>query len=250
MGRIAAYLGPATRIAQVVEGGSTSLAQQSMEHPDGFGAAWYTADDETPLLVRNTGPLGGQGHLLEPLRKYEAECVVASIERSDHPPAALSDCQPFRYENMLFVHDGNLDRFEETYARELRQGLSDRTYPLCRGNDPSELLFLNWVDALGVQRGPDAMATALETMVNGVQDVANRTGAGASFGVVVTDGTCLITLRTATHGSPPELYTIVAGGDAPLPMSGRVVASEPLFSGSWTALDPHSLVIFTVENED
>jgi predicted glutamine amidotransferase len=252
MGRLAAYLGPATKIAQVIEVGSTSLSLQSAAFPDGFGVAWYPLgdDDESPIVMRHLQPLATQGHLLEPARRYPAECVIASIGRAPIPPAEISACQPFRFENLLFAHDGEIQRFDEVYARALRERLSDLAYPLVRSHDPSELLFATWLDALGVQRGPDAMATALEQMVSSIQELAQRYDAPASFGCVVSDGTCLITLRTATHGSPPPLYTIVAGEEAPVPASGRVVASEPLFNGSWTALDPHSLVIFTVEPTD
>jgi glutamine amidotransferase len=249
MGRLAAYLGPATKISQVIEVGSTSLSLQSQAYPDGFGIAWYPVgdDDESPLLIRQTQPLATQGHLLEVTRRYPAECVIASIAKTANPPAEVSGCQPYRFENMLFAHQGEIERFDEVYARALRERLSDLVYPLVKSHDPSELLFATWLDALGVQRGPDAMATALEQMVSTVQELAGRYDAPVSFGCIVTDGTCLITLRTATHGAPPALYTIVASEDAPVPATGRVIASEPLFNGQWTALDPHSLVIFTVE---
>jgi predicted glutamine amidotransferase len=250
MGRLAAYLGPATKIAQVIEAGSTSLSLQSAAFPDGFGVAWYPEDDEdddSPVLVRHLQPLATQGHLLEPMRRYPSACVMAAIGRRMNQPAEIASCQPFRFENLLFAHDGELDRFDEVYARPLHERLSNRTYGLVKSHDPSELLFATWLDALGVQRGPEALATALEQMVSTIQDLAQRYDAPASFGCVVTDGTCLITLRTATHGAPPPLYTIVAGDSSPLPNAARVVASEPLFNGSWAALDPHSLVIFTVE---
>lgn len=249
MGRLAAYLGPKTKIAHVVEGGATSLFEQAADHTDGFGIAWYPADedDDAPIVLRSAAPLSASAHLLEAPRRYTSECVVASAVRSGD--AGLSGCQPFRHEDLLFAHDGTLERFDEIFARNLRQGLSDRTYSVPRSADPSEHLFAVWLDALGVQRGPEAMATALEQMVGRVQDIALKRGVLASFACVVTDGTCLITLRTATSGTPPPLFTIVAEEGMPVPMSGRVLASEPLFRGAWTALDPHSLVIFTVEED-
>ena len=91
------------------------------------------------------------------------------------------------------------------------------------------------------------MAGALESMVGTVGDIATAAGVAASFAVVATDGHCLVTLRAATQGPPPALYTIVAGADAPVPESARVISSEPLFPGAWSSLDPHSLVIFTLE---
>ncbi len=239
MPRLAAYLGPATKIAQVIEAGSTSLSLQSAAFPAGHGVAWYPIDDDqdAPLVMRGVQPLINERPVFEVTRRYPAECVVASIGAG----------QPYRFEQLLFAHDGEIERFEEVYARILRERLSDTVHPLVKTSEPSELLFATWLDALEGERGPDAMANALERMVSTLQEIAHRHDAPAAFGCLVTDGTCLITLRTATQGTPPALYTIVANEESPVPATGRVVASEPLFSGSWTALDPHSLVIFTVE---
>ena len=250
MGRMAAYLGPRTRIADVLEGGSYSLLQQSSECPDGFGVAWYPEDgDPTPVSLTSALPAARAEAVLGVPRRYESECVVASLRKAAHLPAATCGHQPLSAGPFLFTYDGELERFEEVFMRALRDRLSDERYQGLRTNGVAELLFATWQDALEDDGGPDAMASALEKMVGTVGDIAAAAGVGASFAIVVTDGQCLITLRAATQGPPPALYTIVAGPDAPVPATARVVASEPLFPGAWSSLDPHSLVIFTVEPE-
>ncbi len=247
MSRLAAYLGPATKTASLLEGGSYSLTRQASDYPDGFGLAWYPLDDDPePIRLLGRGPVWSDDRQLTVARRYSAECIMASIRKANQPNPELSGNQPFQFGRYLFAHDGELQRFEEVYARALRSRLSDKAYNLVSGNTDSELLFATWIDAMGDQEGPDAVANGLEQMVSVVQEIGGA-DAPATFGVVVTDGQCLVTLRTATDGPPPAMYTIVAGEDAPVPASGRVVASEPLFPGSWSSLDPHSLVIFTVE---
>lgn len=252
MGRLAAYLGPRTRISNLLEGGSYSLAEQAREYPDGFGLAWYPDDEEPdPVGLWAQRPASRAEPLLTVPRRYSSECMMAAIRSTLQLPASAGGQQPFISGQHLFAFDGELERYGEVFLRPLRDRLSDEAYQSLRTNEPEELLFATWLDALNESeaRGPEAMASALEKMVGTVGDVAAAAGVGASFAVVATDGHCLITLRAATQGPPPALYTIVAGEDAPVPESARVIASEPLFPGAWSSLDPHSLVIFTLEED-
>ncbi|MBK6685174.1 MAG: class II glutamine amidotransferase [Deltaproteobacteria bacterium] len=246
MGRIAAYLGPRVKIASVVEGGSYALLRQTGDLPDGFGIGWYPGDGEPePVRLLSSRAVVGDDPFLSIPRRYSAECVLAIQEAHNGP--RRGGLQPLQSGPFLFLHDGQLDRYSEVYQRPLRERLSPARYAAVTSNDPSELLFQTFLDALGEQQSPEAIANALESMVATVQSIGAAANAGASFAVVVSNGQCLVTLRTATFGPPPALYTIVAGDEAPLPATGRVVATEPLFPGQWSSLDPHSLVIFTVE---
>lgn len=245
MGRIAAYLGPQTPAAALVEGGPHALVRQAAAHPFGFGLAWYPPDgDPEPVRLTSRQPLWAERQLLAVPRRYGASCAVAAVGSADRP-VELADLQPFQHGSLLFAHEGGLERFEEVFARPLRERLSERTYALVRGSTASELLFATWLDALGSGEGHDAMASALEVVVEAVHRIGAEKGAAGSFAILATDGRGLVTLRTAFGGPAPELYTLVAEPGSPLPATGRVVASEPLFPGSWTALEANSLVIFT-----
>jgi predicted glutamine amidotransferase len=249
MAKFAAYLGPSSKVASLVERGTHSLARQSAEQPDGFGVGWYPEDDDpSPLVLSTQLPLWSEDRILKVARRYKSACTIAGLRKIDaekkDEPAFF---QPIQYNQYLFYHDGELAKFRDVYERPLRSRLSDRAYRTLRTSSMAELLFATWLDALGDQAGPDATANALEQMVNVVRDIAMDQDAAASFAVLVADGSSLVTLRTATHGTPPPMYTIVAGEGAPVPETGRVIASEPLFPGSWSSLDAHSLVIFSAE---
>ncbi len=253
MGRMAAYLGPRTPIASILEGGSCSMADQTKECPDGFGLAWYPEDEQPdPVGIWARRPANRAGDLLAIPRRYHSECVVTAIHEVGPIPTSAAGQQPFRSGRYLFTFSGELERYNEVFLRPLRDRLSDAAYQSLRSNDAEELLFVTWIDALADIEAPtpEDLASGLEKMVSTVADIATAAGVTASFAVIATDGQCLITLRAATSGPPPSLYTIVAGADAPVPESGRVVASEPLFPGAWSSLDPHSLVIFTLEQAD
>lgn len=249
MGRLLAYLGPETIISEPVEGGTYGLLRQAEQHPDGFGIGWYPLDGRRePVRVLSRMSVRNADHLLEVPRRYASGCIVAEVRSVERGPAELSGAQPLAHGPYLFAFEGTIERFDEAFLRPLMSELSHERFVRLRGRAPAELLFALWLDALdGI--GPDAMASALESVIARVQGLATDEDAPAALALVLTDGQCLLALRTATHGPPPPLYTTVADHRAPVPSSGRLVASEPTFPGPWQALDPHALIIFTVERE-
>ena len=249
MGRLVAYIGPETNIASAVEGGSYSLVRQAEECHDGFAVAWYPLDDAAePVRIRSRSSIRADGHLLEVPRRYASRTVVAGVRQLPSGVASeLAGVQPLQYGPYLFAQEGTLERFDEVFARPLLASLSDEHFASLKGRSPGEVLFACWLDGLN-GTGPDAMATALEAVVGRVQEIATEKDVPASLALAATDGTCLLAVRTATHGPPPPLYTTVADDRAPVPPSGRLVASEPTFPGSWQSIDAHALMIFTVES--
>jgi predicted glutamine amidotransferase len=240
MGRFAAYLGPRAPLAPLLEGGDRGLVGQARSEPRGFGVAWFPDDGEpAPAHLRSDRALVAGHPYLALLRRLRAEAAVAAL--GDGPS------QPLVHGRHLLAVDGALGRLEGALARRLRERLGDAGHAAAEGLGPAGLVLGAFVDALADGEGPDAIAGALERTVEAIQSLGGS--APASLSLVVTDGRCLVTLRTSTDGPSPPLHTAVVGPGGPLPASGRVVASQPLFEGDWLELEPHSLVIFTVEPE-
>jgi glutamine amidotransferase len=248
MGRVAAYLGPSTRIAAIVEQGTQSLARQSTEYADGFCLGWFPGDGGSdPLAYVSDRPLWRNEQLLDIARRYDSSSMIAAVKRAQPGENNVPAAQIFRHGPFLFHHQGELVRQREVFDRPLLSRLGERTYRQLKGTSASELLFATWAEAIGDEKGPEAAANALEKLVGSVRDIAEAGHAPATLAIVVADGKSLVTLRTAIGGTPPSLYTIVADDGAPLPKTARIIATEPLFKGSWSALEPHSLVIFTID---
>ena len=248
MGRVVAYLGPETPIADPILGGSYSLLQQAEECPAGFGIGWFPLDeDPRPIRTRGRDALAASEHLLEPLGRYRCRAALAAVG-APRQPAELSDLQPSSDGRHLFAFEGRLERYASVFLRPLSAELSDEAFASLEGGGPGALLFALWREAMAERTGGEAMADALESVIGRVQALATEADASASIAVVATDGQGLLAVRTATHGPPPPLYTTVAADRAPVPESGRIVATEPTFPGQWEAIDPHALMIFTVES--
>lgn len=243
MASLAAYLGPAVEVSRIVEAEPSSAALRD-RYRRPFSSAWYP-DDGRPEPVRhvNRAPVPVDDPALDVPRRFASECIVAALgPEGDH------EAQPLVHGPLSFIWDGELEAFAGTFEPALMERLSPEARGVTSRRTPAALLFMTWLDLLQGRTDADALADGLERMVGALQDLALTRQAAASFGIVATNGECLVTLRTGTDQTLPPLYTIVATDEGtPLPRTGRVVASEPTFPGSWTSLEPHSLTIFTLE---
>jgi glutamine amidotransferase len=53
----------------------------------------------------------------------------------------ISNCQPFRDNKLLFIHNGSIDNFKKSLYRPMRELLCDEIYQLIEGNTDSEHIF-------------------------------------------------------------------------------------------------------------
>ena len=248
MGKLVAYLGPRTPAATVIEAGSSAFVRQAADYPDGFGLGWFP-DDEHPGPVRqlHREPPTSVARQLDVPRRYRSHCIAAAVQRAQTPAAAVSGAMPLATDRLLYCQVAELAGFDVAFRRPLTQRLSDPAFRGLRGFSPSEVLFATFNDLLGTETGHDAIADALQRLVDVVSEVGLAIRAPSTLAVVIADGAGLVALRTSTQGLPPPLYTVVAQDGDPLPMTGRIIASEPLFAGPWSALEPNSLTIFSTE---
>ena len=181
--------------------------------------------------------------VLDAPRRFTSECVLSTVG-----PDGAHDGQPCTDGPLSFAWDGTLEAYPDVFEPLLFERLSPESRRKTALRTPAALLFATWLDHLGGRTDDDGLADALERMVGALQDVALTQGLSATFGIVASNGQCLVTLRTGTDAPLPPLYTLASeGDDSPLPPTGRIIASEPTFPGPWISLDPHSLTIFTME---
>ena len=56
-------------------------------------------------------------------------------------PVELGNCQPFAYQQMMFVHNGLIENFYDTLYRPIREQLCDVAYRSIKGQTDSEHIF-------------------------------------------------------------------------------------------------------------
>lgn len=249
MCRLLAYLGSPVSLERLLYKPEHSLIVQSYQpremttgvvNADGFGVGWYhTQKDTEPFIYKNTLPIWNDINLPSLSRYVESKCVLAYV-RSATPGQALdfANCQPFNYQQSLFIHNGRIENFRQTLHRKIRSTLIPDFYENINGNTDSEHIFAMLLSQMqnNKHRSP---ASTLRTTLLTLLEMAKRYQVQASANVVFSDGHRLIASRFASASPAPSLYWLK--DDMTFPNS-VIIASEPLFPGNWTTCPENSVI--------
>ncbi|NER34910.1 MAG: ergothioneine biosynthesis protein EgtC [Oscillatoria sp. SIO1A7] len=248
MCRILGYLGSPIQLDRLLYQPEHSLIVQSYQpremtagtiNADGYGIGWYHQKQETqPFTYKNILPIWSDINLPELTRYIESGCILANI-RSATPGQAidLSNCQPFNYDRLLFVHNGFIQNFRTSLYRPIRDRLSDTAYQLIKGSTDSEHIFALFVNTW--QASPNiSLEKALQQTLITLHELATQHQVKASATIIISDGHQAISSRFSTHLPSPTLYWL---RDDPQFPTSVVLASEPLFAGNWISCPENSI---------
>ena len=221
MCRIAAYVGPAIPLENIVVRPTHSLLDQSQHateaklavNGDGFGISWY-GEDTRPGLYKDVLPAWADDNLTNLCRMVRAPLFMAHVRASTVGETSRSNCHPFTFDRWSFCHNGQIPHFAEI-RRGMEAELPDDLYAAKRGSTDSEMIFLTLL-ANGLRDDPEAaLAKTIARVGTGTAPV--------KITCVFSDGAKLYGFRFASAGAAPSLY--VSGT---LDNGGRALASEPL----------------------
>jgi glutamine amidotransferase len=181
-----------------------ALGQQSNDHPDGWGVAFYI--DGAPHITRS--PLTALGdalfHRLSGV--VSSETVLAHVRRATRGPKTVLNCHPFQYGRWVFAHNGDIENFESK-REELLAEVAPRLRRFILGETDSEVVFFIFLSHLS-SLGPLSRRHSVEDVVSALRNALRRTReicdegmARAMLTVIVTDGDTLV----ASHGGK-ELF--------------------------------------------
>ena len=152
MCRFVAYRGKRVPLAHVISEPEHSLVEQSYQpkemtvgtvNADGFGLGWYNrALESAPCVYTSILPIWSDRNLPGLSRHIASDCILANV-RSGTPGFGLdqSNCQPFAYERLLFMHNGFIENFRDSLVRKIRDSLRAEYYRLIQGTTDSEHIF-------------------------------------------------------------------------------------------------------------
>ena len=203
--------------------GSNALREQSREHPDGWGVAWYVGGE--PQIVRSLAPAHADEDFADVSEFVKAQTVLAHIRKASIGRVALENTHPFQRGRWLFAHNGTLPHWERCAGAlellldpSLRKGLLGET-----DSERCFLLFLTHLARLGeVDR--TSFAGAAQALRSTVADVQRTTDAlpllapepapRASTTFLLTDGRLMI---ACCSGRPLQLSAPPADPEGRVP---------------------------------
>lgn len=256
MCRLLGYLGLPIQLDKILSQPEHSLIVQSYEpremqeailNADGFGIGWYHSQQQTePYLYKGTQPIWNDSNLSSLSRYIESGRILGYV-RSATPGqvVTLSNCQPFQDQQLLFTHNGYIDKFRQTLHRPIRQRLQDEIYSKIEGTTDSEHLFALFLNELTTASTP-CLVEALRQTLETVETLAKKYQVKALVNIILSDGHQMVASRFVVGGLAPTLYWLK--DDSRFPES-VIIASEPLFNADWQPC-PEQTIIHVGEDRD
>jgi len=236
MCRIAAYLGPSLTLSKLLRDSSHSLTDQSRNAKemngsstagDGWGVGWYTADQETPGMLKSILPLWSDLNAETAPHAIAAHCIVGHVRlASPGVEVCFTNTPLFVLDQYLFTMNGELTPWPGPLSRRMRAALNGADEARVHGSTDAEMVAALWRTCLRRQDGD--MGHALQEALRQATELALGQGGSVKANVILTDGSTLVATRYAVEEEPTSLYYLF-GEDRW--QGGAVVASEPLDDG-------------------
>jgi glutamine amidotransferase len=254
MCRLLGYIGTPIQLDHLLYKPEHSLLHQSYQpkemtsgvvNADGLGIGWYHAErDVNPFTYKSTLPIWNETNLPELSRYIESGCVLGYVRSATAGQALdMSNCQPFKDNRLLCIHNGLINNFRKTLYRPIRDRLSDEVYQSVNGTTDSEHMFALLVNELQVF--PDTpIEKALYATLITLSELAQDHQVSLSANLIISDGHRIVASRYAYGTSAPTLYWL---RDDPSYPDAVIIASEPLFTGNWNSF-PNSSILSVGED--
>ncbi|MFZ1700951.1 MAG: class II glutamine amidotransferase [Pyrinomonadaceae bacterium] len=154
MCRFVYYQGLSIGVSELVTKPENSLINQSFHsrerkeplNGDGFGVAWYPNATEQPALFKSISPAWSNQNLREIARVVYSSRILGHV-RAASPDSQVNEinAHPFRFENLTFMHNGDLGGFRK-FRRTLLNSLSEESFQMIKGGTDSEHMFAVIID--------------------------------------------------------------------------------------------------------
>lgn len=250
---------------------------------DGFGVAYYNQDPELnqdgPCLFKAITPAWNNQNLETLAEKTKSCLILAHVRASTYGILSETNCHPFTYHNMTFMHNGGISGFQRI-KRRLLNHIKDDYFLMIQGGTDSECAFALLLDTMDKMGHDPACTTGYfdhrvlrEAMVQTIQylkDWTKQANEGVEgpiepslLNFALTDGCTVVVSRYVTsrtdeaaslHFSCGSRFLESGPGEYRMERLDRnqdviMVASEPLTfeRGDWTTVPTNS--ILTIKNQ-
>src|SRR5205814_46836 len=136
-----------------------SLLQQSREHKDGWGIAYY-GDRPAPEVAHGLGAAHADPEFERVSGLVSSHAVLAHVRLKSVGEVAVRNAHPFLHGRWAFAHNGTVRDFEQHRA-ELERLIAPELLPELKGETDSERCFLIFLTELEGRAGTDEVAGAL-----------------------------------------------------------------------------------------
>lgn len=124
---------------------------------DGFGLGYYItnqageSEEDGPCIFRAITPAWNNENLETLAEKTKSKLVFAHVRASTYGTLSETNCHPFSYHSLMFMHNGGISNFNKI-KRSIVNHIKDEYFLYIQGSTDSEIsfaLFLDTLDKMG-----------------------------------------------------------------------------------------------------
>ncbi|KAF2031193.1 N-terminal nucleophile aminohydrolase [Setomelanomma holmii] len=125
------------------------LDRRRPHNGDGFGIGYYTSPSlgPEPCVFTSTIPAWNCINLTRIASKTTSSLIFAHVRATTEGNLSDSNCHPFSYKSLMFMHNGGIGCFRQI-KRRLALSLNEQWFTLVQGSTDSEWAFATFLDCL------------------------------------------------------------------------------------------------------
>jgi glutamine amidotransferase len=180
---------------------TNALQQQSLDHPDGWGLAYYVGGQ--PQVARGLASAYHDKDFENLCEFVSSQTVVAHVRKASVGELSIENTHPFEHGPWIMAHNGTIPDFESVRP-VMEAGIAPHYRAGIDGDTDSERLFGLFMTRLSARcspHSPDVTLTdvfaALENTILDVVGMCAPSGGDPSLNLVVTNGSLMAAFR---HG--------------------------------------------------
>jgi len=205
---------------------------------DGFGIGWYIKNNEVCFYTATKTPWSDFNfkRLSKILESKLIFAHVRAIKPFSNGLIHEFNCHPFNYKNILFMHNGDLKKFNN-YKKKVIYAIDDELYEFINGNTDSEHVFYLILTYLKNKKfNQKNVKEAILKTINFFNNVSNNI---FSFNIAITNGKIIVFTRYINNDEkPPSLYFCNNNNNIK-------ISSEPIdYSDEWTCIPKNMIGCF------
>lgn len=176
---------------------------------DGFGLGWYSDANSGPGQYRDNLPAWNDSNFRSIAEHIVSPTFLAHIRATTGTPSMRTNCHPFRYKNILFMHNGAIGSFSHI-RYDLERLIGKEYYKLRLGCTDTEALFLLALTN-GLEHSPQI---AIEKTIEQIAKVQEANGVPVEFRgtLAFSNGNASCATKFSNTDVVPSLYYVVDDG--------------------------------------
>ncbi|SNX83637.1 related to DUG3 - probable glutamine amidotransferase [Melanopsichium pennsylvanicum] len=241
---------------------------------DGFGVGWYDSSPDlelgnAPCIFTSVTPAWNNQNLCRIAEKIKSPLVFAHVRASTAGALSETNCHPWRYGRLMWMHNGQISDFGKIKRRVL-ESLNQDLFLFPQGHTDSEFAFAVFLSHLEnplqtQEFGYKQLRKAMLDTINDFNNWSRQAGIvePSLMNFCVTDGQSIICTRYVSSktdqaaslyfSSGTSFYEHTQGTYRMVKTDKRekiiVVASEPLTfeKADWMEIPTNTLVVVTAK---